>query len=40
MFDLEKLEVYKKAKQFNKSITDFLKQQNLDRVTNNQLRRA
>ncbi|HYX08577.1 MAG TPA: four helix bundle protein [Bacteroidales bacterium] len=40
MFDFEKLEVYKKAKEFNKKISIFLKEKNLDRVTNDQLRRA
>ena len=40
MFDFEKLDVYKKAKQFNKSITLFLAQTNVDKVTHDQLRRA
>lgn len=40
MFDFEKLEVYKKAKQFNKSITQFLSQIKVDKVTHDQLRRA
>ncbi len=40
MFDFEKLEVYKKAKEFNKTVATFLKEKNLDRVTNDQLRRA
>ncbi len=40
MFDFEKLEVYKKAKAFNKGIRQFLKDTNLDPTTNDQLRRA
>lgn len=40
MFDFEKLDVYQKAKTFNKSVTNFLKVSKLDRVTNDQLRRA
>ncbi|TLX75006.1 four helix bundle protein [Labilibacter sediminis] len=40
MFDFEKLEVYKKAKVFNKSITSFLVHTKVDRVTHDQLRRA
>ena len=40
MFDFEKLEVYKKAKEFNRITTSFLHEKNLDRVTNDQLRRA
>ena len=40
MFDFEKLEVYKKSKQFNKSITLFLQEFKVDKVTHNQLRRA
>ena len=40
MFDFEKLEVYKKAKQFNKSIALFLVHTKVDKVTHDQLRRA
>ena len=40
MFDFEKLEVYGKAKEFNKSITLFLKDIKIDRNTCSQLRRA
>jgi len=40
MFDFEKLEVYKKAKQFNIAVSDFLRQNKIDRVTHDQLRRA
>ena len=40
MFDFEKLEVYKKAKHLNKSITTFLQQTKVDKVTHDQLRRA
>ncbi len=41
MFDFEKLEVYKKAKAFNKVIYAFLKStKNLDSITRDQLRRA
>jgi len=41
MFDFEKLIVYQKAKAFNKLTYNFLKQKNnLDRTTNDQLRRA
>ena len=40
MFDFQKLEVYQKAKTFNREITDLLRSRNFDRVTNDQLRRA
>lgn len=41
MFDFEKLEVYKKAKAFNKDILALMKNvQSIDAVTKNQLRRA
>lgn len=40
MFDFEKLEVYRKAKRFNKSVTTFLIQSKVDKTTHDQLRRA
>lgn len=40
MFDFEKLDVYKKAKIFNSSIRQFIKETKLDPTTNDQLRRA
>jgi four helix bundle protein len=41
MFDFEKLEVYRKAKQFNRSAYHYLqKNKKLDGVTKDQLRRA
>ena len=40
MFDFEKLEVYAKAKLFNKFIYKFLSEHSFDRTTNDQLRRA
>jgi four helix bundle protein len=40
VFDFEKLSVYLKAKEFNKKIHILLSDQNLDRTTNDQLRRA
>jgi four helix bundle protein len=41
MFDFEKLEVYKKAKQFNKEVRFFLRtSKTIDPVSKNQLRRA
>jgi len=40
MFDFQKLDVYHKAKTFNKSIARLLMNSNYDRVTNDQLRRA
>ena len=40
MFDFEKLTVYQKSKDYNKAITSFLESKQLNKVTNNQLRRA
>ncbi|MFD1551369.1 four helix bundle protein, partial [Putridiphycobacter roseus] len=40
MFDFEKLEVYSKAKRFNKSVTIFLASSKVDKTTKDQLRRA
>ena len=41
MFDFEKLEVYKKAKEFNKGVYTFLRNsKTIDSVSKNQLRRA
>lgn len=41
MFDFEKLEVYQKARAFNKLITGLLKtEKRIDRVSGDQLRRA
>ncbi|MFB6317299.1 four helix bundle protein [Saccharicrinis sp. FJH54] len=40
MFDFEKLEVYSKAKLFNKSVYLFLSEHSFDKTTNDQLRRA
>jgi len=40
LFDFEKLQVYTKAKEFNKKVNTFLTSSNLDRTTNGQLRRA
>jgi len=41
MFDFEKLEVYKKAKEFNKEVYSFLRNsKTIDSVSKNQLRRA
>lgn len=40
MFDFEKLEVYQKAKDFNKVSHQFILQNKLDRTTKDQLRRA
>jgi len=40
MFDFENLDVYKKAKKFNRSVADFLAKNPIDKVTHNQLRRA
>jgi len=40
MFDFEKLDVYVKVKDYNKSVTTFLLSKKLDRVTNDQLSRA
>jgi len=40
MFDFEKLDVYKKAKLFNSSLREFIKNARLDSSTRDQLRRA
>ena len=40
MFDFQKLDVYKKSKNFCKEIYSILDEKNFDRVTNDQLRRA
>lgn len=40
MFDFQKLEVYQKAKLFNKETSTLLFNKKFDRVTNDQLRRA
>ena len=40
MFDFEKLEVYKKAKTFNREVRTFIKKSTLDPTTKDQLRRA
>ena len=40
MFDFEKLTVYKKAKEFNAAIRNFIKTSKLDNTTVDQLRRA
>jgi four helix bundle protein len=40
MFDFQKLEVYLKSKSFCKEITATLSEKSVDRVTNDQLRRA
>ena len=40
MFDFEKLDVYAKAKRFNKLVTVFLTNSKVDKTTNDQLRRA
>ena len=40
MFDFEKLFVYTKAKDFNKKVNSLLSTYNLDKTTNDQLRRA
>ena len=40
MFDFQKLNVYQKAKSFNQSVYKIIKQKNMDRVTNDQFRRA
>ena len=39
MFDFEKLTVYQKSKDYNKAITSFLESKQLNKVTDNQLRR-
>ena len=40
MFDFEKLTVYTRTKAFNKKVNSLLENSNLDRTTNDQLRRA
>ena len=40
MFDFEKLIVYKKAKEFNKEVLNYLDSTDIDKVTYDQLRRA
>lgn len=40
MFDFEKLIVYKKAKEYNKEVLNFLDSNKIDKVTYDQLRRA
>ena len=40
MFDFEKLTVYQKAKEYNKSINELISNIELDRTTKDQLRRA
>jgi four helix bundle protein len=40
MFDFQKLEVYQKAKIFNRETTSLLTEKKFDRITNDQLRRA
>ncbi len=40
MFDFEKLEVYSKAKSYNKEVIRLISSLNLDRNTQDQLRRA
>jgi four helix bundle protein len=40
MFDFEKLEVYVKAKTFNRNVQKYLLKGDLDGATRNQLRRA
>ena len=40
MFDFEKLDVYKKAKVFNSSIRELIRNKKLDSTTRDQLRRA
>ena len=40
MFDFQKLDVYQKAKTFNIEIRKLITEKNLDRITNDQLRRA
>lgn len=40
MFDFEKLDVYRKAKLYNQSVTKLLMETKTDKVTNDQLRRA
>ena len=40
MFDFEKLEVYSKSKAFNKTVTQFLEENDLSKTINHQLSRA
>ena len=40
MFDFENLTVYQKAKDFNSQVRTFIKTSELDRTTNDQLRRS
>ena len=40
MFDFEKLEVYKKSKDYNKQVSSFLKKNQLDKAERDQLKRA
>ena len=40
MFDFEKLDVYSKAKKFNKSVASLIKSSKADKTTKDQLRRA
>ena len=40
MFDFQKLQVYQKAKSYNKLITTFIQKNSFDRITNDQLSRA
>ena len=40
MFDFQKLEVYNKAKTFNKTVSILIQNNSFDRVTHDQLRRA
>ena len=40
MFDFEKLEIYGKAKRLNSTISSLLGNKKIDRITNDQLRRA
>jgi four helix bundle protein len=40
IFDFQKLDVYQKAKEFNKDITKILASKAFDSVNNDQLRRA
>jgi four helix bundle protein len=40
MFDFEKLEVYTKSRRFNSVVRDYLKNNAIDKVSSDQLRRA
>lgn len=40
MFDFQKLEVYKKAKHYNQTVSNFLQEKKIDKTTTDQLRRA